>query len=165
MSKPIVFPPAPFSQQEAIDCAELVNVAYDMYSTWKSLNKPDQETFKSQWKPKQPSSSLSVTYSDPIWGNDEIFKEGNPEPFAFVAWTDDGTVYLAIRGTESADDWVENIEFFKQEYEFVDNYGKVERGFHGIYKSMRDDIQTKLKNVANPKSLYITGHSLGVTQK
>ncbi len=163
MSKPIIFPPSPFSQQEAIYCANLVDTAYDMYAQWKKLGNPKVGDFKSQWKPKQPSwaSEVNLKYSDPIWGNDEIFKEGHPEPFGFVAWTDDGTVYLAIRGTESGDDWIENFEFLKQKYGFVKYYGYVERGFHGIYKSMRDDIQTKLKNVPNPKSLYITGHSLG----
>ena len=44
MSKPINFPPSPFSQQEAIYCANLVDTAYDMYAQWKKLQNPDSVT-------------------------------------------------------------------------------------------------------------------------
>ncbi len=163
MTQPLTFPPSPFNQQDAIHCGDLVETAYDMYSQWKKLGKPNQADFNQKWSPQKPSwsSQVNLKFSQPIWGTDKVLDSRDPEPFAVIAWGDNGVTYLAIRGTESGADWFKNIEFCKTDYSFAPNYGRVEDGFQSIYSTMHESIIQTLKAIQNSQLLYITGHSLG----
>ena len=159
-SLPMYFPPAPFQLAEVILCSTLVDAAYDMYSSWKQQDKPDAKNFT--WTPPASPSLPALHYSQPIWGAEtELWIFTHREPFAFVAWTDDGSVYLAIRGTESVDDWVSDADIDQASYDLASGYGKVHDGFLKLYKTMGDAVLQALTLPPDPKRLFITGHSLG----
>ncbi|MDY6781146.1 MAG: lipase family protein [Cyanobacteriota bacterium] len=159
VSSPMYFPPSPFEREEALNCATLVGTAYDMYAQWVEQHKPQPEQFN--WK---PNDVLSLNYSKPIWVEEKFLKFFyHSEPLGFVAWSDRGTAYLVFRGTDSAEDWIEDVEVGQEPFShIVPNYGKVHRGFYGVYLGMKGGaIATLDQAVPKAKRLFITGHSLG----
>lgn len=156
-SYPMYFPPQPFDLNTAIMCNKLVNTAYDMHQQWEEQQKPNKENFK--WTPNGPS----LNYSKSIWSNEKIFWliDWDVSPIAFVAWSDDGTVYFVVRGTSSVPEGLDDADAIKEKYDFVPGYGHVHQGFYNLYRTFRDDAFKSLQEVTNPKCLYITGHSLG----
>lgn len=159
-SRPMYFPPAPFQLAEVVQCSTLVEAAYDMYGQWKRQDKPAAKNFT--WTPPPSQSLPSMHYSEPIWGAEpHLWIFTHREPFAFVSWTDEGSVYVAIRGTESVDDWVSDIDADQAKYDLVSGYGKVHDGFLKLYKTMSAAILQALTLPPDPKRLFITGHSLG----
>lgn len=154
------FPSAPFQLPEVVQCSTLVDASYDMYGQWKQQDEPDAKDFK--WTPPTSQSLPSMHYSEPIWGAEtHLWIFTHREPFAFVSWTDDGTVYLVIRGTESVDDWISDADVDQEKYDLVSGYGKVHDGFLKLYKTMSDAVLKALALPPAPKRLFITGHSLG----
>lgn len=173
-AKPMYFPDG-FDMNQAKICLSLVDIAYDMYIQWNDFktNVWDiaEEALgwkKFEWTPKQSSYGQipHMDYSNPIWADAPLeiwhFKlwDSN-EPFAFIAKSQDGPVYLVFRGTKSDADWTENADFDEVSYELASNYGTVHHGFYGIYKSMSTAIITALKQYPDTTKLYVTGHSLG----
>ncbi len=155
-SSPMYFPPAPFDLEQTVFCARLVETAYTMYSDWISAGKPDEHHFN--WTPVGPK----LNYSVPIWGAEtDFWIFTTREPFAFVAWDELGTVYLAIRGTESVTDWIDDAEADQVSYSPVAGYGKVHQGFMDLYATMSGAIALALSKVPRAKQLFVTGHSLG----
>jgi len=154
---PMYFPDK-FDLAKSHTCAQLVIYAYNMYSQWKMDGYPIQTKF--DWK--KPSSQTGFTFSNPIWSiTHGWFSFLKPsEPFGFVAH-DKNNAYLVFRGTESAKDWVDNLEFSQTDYSCVANYGKVHHGFFSIYKSLREECIEELQKLTDIDSLCITGHSLG----
>lgn len=153
------FPPAPFDLDRARLCLALVNTGYDMYSQWTGQDKPKEADF--QWNPTPPPGT-DFEFSEPIWGTDTVFWFfHHPEPFAFVSWNPEGDVYLAIRGTESVDDWVEDADVDQKPYTLAPGYGNVHHGFNTIYETMSEAVASALAKAPDPKRLFITGHSLG----
>ncbi|MEO8497498.1 MAG: lipase family protein, partial [Planctomycetota bacterium] len=156
-SLPMYFPPSPFNLAEALTCAELVATAYDMYTQWTKQGKPNQAD-KFAWTPTGPK----IHYSQPIWGVAtvlSIFKD--PEPFGFAAWTDDGTVYLVYRGTESDADWADDLELDQRAYGIVPDYGRVHDGFLSLYETVQVASLEAINLAPAPRRLYFIGHSLG----
>jgi len=149
--------PESFKLEEAVFLNHLAVTAYDMYGQWKNQHKPRRGSFN--WVPRGPK----LNYSQPIWGDDKNFFRifDVEEPFAFIAFDGDNTVYLVFRGTESPSDWSENLKSHHASYSLVAGYGKVHQGFFSIYETMRNQIHDCLQKISEPKRLYITGHSLG----
>lgn len=162
-SMPMYFPPDPFNLQEAVMCSRLMYTAYDMYDQWINQGKPDAHKF--EWTPKElPKGHTkwpTMDYGEPIFGTDKVWFLKHKEPFCFVSSTDDGKVYLVFRGTESTEDWIEDVEIKQKDYDLAAGYGKVHEGFLKIYKTMNAAVIDALGEVKNTRSLYITGHSLG----
>jgi triacylglycerol lipase len=153
------FPAKPFSLPDAVLCAELVNTAYDMYAQWKAQDYPTQANFN--WTPHGPV----MTYSASLWGQTWWFPYFF-EPFAFVAYSTKGNVYLVIRGSETLSDWVDDLDVSQTAYSLVAGYGNVHAGFMGIYATMSPAVLPAVNNAlqklgANAKALYFAGHSLG----
>lgn len=145
------FPPS-FSLPYAVLCNELVNTAYDMYVQWVHQKYPVPASFK--WTPKGPK----FTYSAPIWAGGE--------PFAFVASSPESNLYLVVRGSETALDWMDDGEVWQITYVPVPGYGKVHRGFMHLYAGMSVAVLAAVNNAlqtlgAKAKAFYVTGHSLG----
>lgn len=160
-SRPMYFPPAPFELYEALRCTRLVETGYDMYEQWKDQGCPKADAFR--WQPK---SRLDLQFSAPIWGEDtDLVFLKRAEPFAFVAWSRDSAIYLAIRGTESVEDWVVDASAELTDYGLATNYGRVHKGFYRVYASMADAVRKAVTaacgQVRQPEALFITGHSLG----
>lgn len=157
-SLPMYFPSS-FSLPDAVQCSQLVNTAYDMYSQWKAQGKPSRQNFR--WTPKGPA----MTYSVPIWGA-TLWGEFFAEPFAFVAYSAQGNLYLVVRGTETDSDWIDDADSSQTAYSPVSGFGQVHSGFMSIYATMSSAVlgavnAALLKLGANAKTLYVTGHSLG----
>ncbi|HEX8489899.1 MAG TPA: hypothetical protein VF626_02675, partial [Chthoniobacterales bacterium] len=157
-SLPMYFPPS-FSLPDAVLCSELVNTAYDMYYQWKAQGHPTQQNFR--WTPRGPA----LTYGAPIWAQTWWFPY-RVEPFAFVAYSAQGNIYLVVRGTESDSDWLDDLDVSQSTYWPAPGYGKVHAGFMSIYGYMSAAVLAAINNAlqrlgANAKALFITGHSLG----
>jgi triacylglycerol lipase len=151
------FPSAPFSLPDAVACTNLVITAYDMYHQW--VQQKYRPNFV--WKPNGPK----MTYSLPIWA-ETWWLPYRFEPFAFVAYTTTGTVYLVARGSETLSDWADDLDVSQKPYSRVPGYGNVHRGFMDIYATMGPAVITAINTAfqqlsGNAKALYIIGHSLG----
>lgn len=157
-SLPMYFPSS-FSLPDAVLCNELVNTAYDMYYQWKAQGKPKQQNFR--WTPKGPP----MTYGVSIWGN-TLWSDFFAEPFAFVAYSAQGNLYLVVRGSETDLDWIDDLDSWQTAYSPVSGFGRVHWGFMSIYASMSSATMAAINSAlvklgANAKALYVTGHSLG----
>lgn len=73
----------------------------------------------------------------------------------YVASSGDVTV-VVFRGTDNDIDWIVNLAVGS----FQTPNGQVHRGFYDAYQPLKPQI-VKLVRSANPKHLWITGHSLG----
>lgn len=156
-SMPMYFPPGPFSLADTIVCAELVTTAYDMYAQWIKQGTP-MHADKFSWTPNGPK----MHYSQPIWAVVTTFWIfTHPEPFGFAAWTDDGSVYLVYRGTESDADWAVDLDEDQRAYNIVADYGLVHHGFLTLYESLQIASLEAINQAPAPQRLFVTGHSLG----
>ena len=170
---PIAQPlPEGFSIRKAIQCAHLVNVAYDLYQQWSDAGKPDPHLMRFR-----PVVRGQLVFSVPFWrtltyrqarsgGNDK----GGPRHVVHTETTPAGVcarhgnrLFIVFRGTQSAGEKISNNMAGKLDAVF-DNLqgGNVHRGFHRCYESVRPAIQEFLETHAGPQSLIrVTGHSLG----
>lgn len=73
----------------------------------------------------------------------------------YVATTDDVAV-VVFRGTDNDIDWIVNLAIGSM----PTPKGPVHKGFYTAYQPLKQQI-VKLIKAANPKHLWITGHSLG----
>lgn len=139
----IANPPAGFDDDLAVELARLVVAAYDQF-------KPPAGA-PSKWPlspPQQLITSLSARL--PIH---------ETETFGFVSRrADTGDVYVAFRGTESADDWLVNIAV--RQVTQPHSWGMVEDGFADVYGQCSGAILAALRELAPPR-VIVTGHSLG----
>ena len=157
-SKPMYFPPIPFNLADAVECSNLVDIAYGMYYQWVKEGKTHTpEKFQCQLPENSP-----FRFGVPIWGNSEVLFFSDLEPFALVAQRDD-KAYAIIRGTETLEDWYKDAEIDQVSYELphVSNVGLVHKGFFDLYKSLRQSLLSQLNGLKGINTLYITGHSLG----
>ena len=103
---------------------------------------------------------------DGLYGEYKCPFDANPVKFNYdscdgaIGYFDD-TIYVMFAGSDSAQDWITNFEFFKTTCYLspkVDHGIKVHSGFVKHYLLARDYIQ---KVTANYKKIVVTGHSLG----
>jgi predicted lipase len=91
--------------------------------------------------------------------------------FGFVAQDYAGNVVIAIRGTDSILEWVQDAKFLAVKCPFLAGAGRTEDGFTAVYQSLRvgsnvdsPRLIDALPGMAFPQpiaSLTICGHSLG----
>jgi len=123
----------------------------------------------------------------------EDFLAGDPDkgvrdrvPFGFILEptnTDSKEIYIIIRGTQTAPEWFNNLNFnpketYFLEEEFGEEFGTVHRGFNNIYTKRNpgnpqreDDDEPSIKKAIDDyirdkepdrdSTVYIAGHSLG----
>jgi len=161
MSYPMYFPPAPFDLNAAIRAGSLVDTAYDMYAQWQAQHKPRPEAFV--WK---PNSDLDLQFSASLWGEDRrLLLLASREPFAFVAWSAAGEVFLVFRGSESAEDWAVNVSAEQVDYALAPGYGRAHDGFYRVYSSMSAAVLAAVADgcarAGGAPALTVAGHSLG----
>jgi triacylglycerol lipase len=161
-----------FSLRKAIHCANLVNVAYDLYQQWSDARKPPEAEMRFK-----PVACGTLAFSAPFWRTltyrksppagpkntarrFETIAERTP---AGVCARRDNTLFVIFRGTQSAGEKITNWMVDKQDAVFDDlKGGNVHRGFHRCYESVRDSVMDFLKVHAGPdRSIRVTGHSLG----
>jgi triacylglycerol lipase len=77
------------------------------------------------------------------------------EPFGFVVRNQaSGNVFVSFRGTQSLQDWLENITIGHTHHP----WGNVEKGFSDIYGQVSNAVKGFAPAGAN---VFVTGHSLG----
>ncbi len=77
-------------------------------------------------------------------------------------------VLVAFRGTQTAFEWLHDVEFFRTPFLYAPNAGSVETGFADLYRSCTwgnasgaPRLADGLEAEASGKALSLTGHSLG----
>ena len=73
----------------------------------------------------------------------------------------DGTALVAIRGTQTIWDWIEDIDAIPVPYIPVPGIGLVHMGFQLVYEHIRHNVGRLLGQCAGIRRVLITGHSLG----
>ena len=156
-SLPMYFP-AGFSLDQARLCATLVNQAYGQYRQWVAQGKPDHlQQFR--WTPPAMSG---WRFSSPVWSVlSDLHFLNESEPFGFACRDDAGAVYLVLRGTESAHDWLDDLDGDQEQWPWQDGRGRVHAGFLKLYRSLRDRALAALDGLQPGGRLWVSGHSLG----
>ena len=84
-----------------MSCATLVGVAYDQCQQWINQSYPPRAQFT--WIPA--TTPVQYTYSAPLFWSYDWFGSHDDPPFGFVAQATNGDTTLALRGTiTDADD-------------------------------------------------------------
>lgn len=164
--------PEGFSRSIALRCAELVNVAYSLYEQWEGADKPDEDRMK--FKPVEYGG---LVFSAPFWrtlkyrksirrGPRETLRRYRPvteHTPAGICARSGNVLYVVFRGTRSGGEKIKNWMAQKQDAVFDDlEGGRVHRGFHLCYASVRPAIRDFLEmNAGKDKTIRVTGHSLG----
>jgi triacylglycerol lipase len=126
-------PPA-FDLAIAKEAADLAKQAYD------------QLQHGSTWTPIGPYDLL---------GQFSARAKNILEPFGFVVRNQaSGNVFVSFRGTQSLQDWLENITIGHTHHP----WGNVEKGFLDIYGQVSSAVKSFVPAAAN---VFVTGHSLG----
>ncbi|WP_068825131.1 lipase family protein [Pseudomonas sp. BMS12] len=156
-SLPLYFP-QDFSLARALTCAELVAQAYAQYAQWQQQDRPHRpQDF--HWQAPQMAG---WRFSAPIWSIlSELHFLNESEPFGFAAANDQGETYLVLRGTESAQDWLDDLDIEQKTWPWADGQGQVHAGFLKLYGSLRDLALAALDSLQPQGSLWVCGHSLG----
>jgi triacylglycerol lipase len=157
-SLPMYLPAAPFALADVVNCAALVDVAYDQYTQWYNQDYPSRSDFV--WT--RPNNGYA--YSAPLFWTNEWFGISYDEPFGFVASDSSLNAYLVFRGTMSDADEYQDAKMDQTDYDIVADYGQVHFGFYEIYQGLQADIYSAISglNRLTPfRRFFFTGHSLG----
>ena len=156
-SLPLYFPQG-FSLERALTCAQLVAQAYAQYSQWQAQGSPHRPQDFIWQAPQMPGWRFSA----PIWSIlSELHFLNESEPFGFAAANDQGETYLVLRGTESAQDWLDDLDAEQKPWAWSDEQGLVHAGFLKLYGSLRDLALASLDSLQPQGPLWVCGHSLG----
>jgi triacylglycerol lipase len=156
-SPPMYFPTAPFALADAVSCATLVAVAYDQCQQWINQGYPPRAQFT--WTPAR--TPIQYTYSAPMFWSYDWLDTHYDEPFGFVAQAANGDTTLALRGTITDADDVQDARLEQTAYQIVAGYGNVHAGFYEIYSALSPQLRPILTGLTNITRFFFTGHSLG----
>ena len=148
-----------YQPAEAILAARLVERAYDM-NLWHLLHKRGQEA---DWNPDwflDPPTGAPLEFDPELLLAKSGWNKEIPEAFGFVA-RDDDTLYIALRGTHSANNWYDNLllqqTLFQADPEQPIYIGGLEplvhSGFYRIYMNLRDQLHDRINTyLATPEN-------------
>lgn len=151
------FPAAPFALADAVSCATLVGVAYDQCQQWINQGYPSRAQFV--WTPA--TTPVNYTYSLPLFWSYNWLGSDYDEPFGFIAQDSNGDTTLALRGTITDADDIQDARLDQTTYQLVAGYGNVHAGFYEIYSALSPQILPILTGLTNITRFFFTGHSLG----
>lgn len=156
-SLPLYFPSG-FVLARALLCAQLVNAAYAQYSQWQGQDRPRRPQDFTWQPPLMPGWSFSA----PIWSVlSELHVLNESEPFGFAARDPQGEVYLVFRGTDTVQDWLDDLDADQRSYPWQAGLGNVHDGFLKLYTSLRDQALQAVDNLQPSGPLWVCAHSLG----
>ncbi len=93
-------------------------------------------------------------FAEYAWNNSDVWDQKTD---THVAFKQDGTtLYVCFRGSESLQDAIDDIEFWRKPWRGI----SVATGFADAYDSVEDRIEAKITEV-NPLTVVYVGHSLG----
>lgn len=158
MSSLSLYFPAGFALPQALLCAQLVNAAYEQYGQWQAQQRPRRpQDFT--W---QPAPLPGWTFSAPIWSVlSELHFLNESEPFGFAARDPQGEVYLVFRGTDTVQDWLDDLDADQRPYPWQSGVGAVHDGFLKLYTSLRDHALQAVDSLQPSGPLWVCAHSLG----
>ena len=83
--------------------------------------------------------------------------------FGFVAWNGAAsTALVSFRGTQTVEDWLDDVDAIPVPYEPVAGAGLVHMGFQLVYQHIRQSAgQLLTSGCKGAKRILVTGHSLG----
>lgn len=158
-SLPLYFPQG-FALNQALLCAQMVELAYAQYDQWQAQKRPRRPQDFHWQKPQMEGWS----FSDPIWSVlSELHFLNESEPFGFAARDPQGALYLVFRGTDTAQDWLDDLDADQREYPWQAGVGHVHHGFLKLYTSLRDLALLAVDGLQPNGPLWVCGHSLGCT--
>jgi triacylglycerol lipase len=72
------------------------------------------------------------------------------------------TVIVSFRGTETPEDWLQDLDALAVPFPDIPTGGLVHQGFDAVYQTIRDSVIAGVDAAkVNATSMWITGHSLG----
>lgn len=159
--------PRGFDVGLAIELGELIQQAYDQFEAfendedWKLHGSYSLTTvLKYVWSPERLIEKGIHNYDLTI---NKISRRRRNEPteipIGFIAQRS-GRLYLILRGTQTAKEWVRNFSISLYPY-LMASYGMVHEGFLQTYHEIREVIVGTLSSINNHGTLYVAGHSLG----
>lgn len=180
-----------FDVQRAVLLGECVEYAYHLYD--RDTGNPDEfpdaklptgyelqaeifvdDGFLDQWLSPQHIEKLDAAFNldKPVGfvlrGTGQPTASSNPPSPNAGGGAASAEIIVAFRGTQTAFEWLHDIEFVKADFPYVAHAGKAERGFAGLYgtckwggKAGAPRLADALLEAAGEQSLSITGHSLG----
>ncbi|ERI52623.1 lipase [Pseudomonas sp. EGD-AK9] len=156
-SLPLYFPQG-FQLSRALGCAQLVVAAYDQYQQWQAQGRPRRAQDFHWQAPALPGWRFSAV----VWSSlTEFWIFDEAEPFGFAACDPRGDCYLVFRGTESVQDWLDDLDLDQRAYPWQAGVGQVHDGFLTLYASLRDQALQALDDLQPSQALWLCGHSLG----
>ena len=142
--------PEGFKPSVAAELGNLVVAAYDQFDQSKVPPAPPRQPRAPKWPLTPPYDLVTEFSAEP--------PKHDSEKFGFVARrTDTGNFYVVFRGTQTLGDWLANADFVQVDQQH--GWGKVERGFSGVYGGSAPTIIKAL--AGNPGRVFVAGHSLG----
>ncbi|MGB0371562.1 MAG: lipase family protein [Opitutales bacterium] len=170
--------PPIFSRLNAHICADLSRILYDSLDSWDAADKPEEGSDSPALTPDL-STLPNIAGNSPLVFRESWARRRKPgprtryvevtesTPGALIAQSEDGTIYIAHRGTKTSKEWDVDSQAVPKTLEVNGNdLGKVHRGFHRTYFSCEAKLKSSLTQLLNDTgitstSLIITGHSLG----
>jgi triacylglycerol lipase len=154
----------------ALAYGQFVQAAYDVYKADPGALNPTQADY--------PSFPAGYTLMLNIQMNDFVGSENIPAYYGFVAQSTatPGLFVMAVRGTESWQEWWDDFHWGLVPFSYMPNGGNVADGFLDIYETLATTVPGNsmpaalLKDTSNSlggisldaiTSLIIVGHSLG----
>ena len=152
-SPPAVRRAKTFDLDRAIELATLSLQAYTLYSAYtenRPFSLPEGYVLIERILPAEPFGA-------------EGEKPAAVPPLGFLA-SREGNVYIVLRGTVLAQEWLEDAKVCQVPYPYRRKTGMTHKGFTRVYRSVRLQIMKTVGELARTRgieTLYVTGHSLG----
>lgn len=129
--------PGKYTHRKAALMIKMAELAYDIYGRQHSIDEINKMGF------------IKVKH----------FEDKKTDTQCYVA-SNDESIVIVFRGSESKMDWKTNFQFNQTETQ----EGKIHKGFYEAVKSVELQIHSYLNsdlNIYEAKDIYVTGHSLG----
>ena len=159
--------PKRFDVGLAIELGELIRQAYGQFEAFE--NEEDWElkgnyslttVLNYVWSPERLIEKGIQNYDRTIQRISRNKRDEPAEiPIGFIAKRP-GRLYVILRGTQTAKEWVRNFSISLYPY-LLANYGMVHEGFMQTYHEIRGVMLEHLSSTSNHTKLYVAGHSLG----
>lgn len=157
--------PRGYDHKIAIELGLLIVEAYHQFSLYEDKKKwtiPNNYKLISelhcQWK-QSNSFDQNSKMNSYIKNFLATIREKIEIPIGFIA-EKGNNVYLVFRGTQTATEWINNLNIKMEAFKEAD-LGNIHEGFLKSYKDFRNDLLTAISKIDKSRKLYITGHSLG----